>query len=200
MVSAVDLCAVRELAGNDAPGLWGYLQQLLGEPFLFFRPSYADELTLHLGTPREAASPKLKQRVRGSYVLTLRGSIWTLVSVEEKFLAFSGPPAEVSPAHMKPLELRELEKSSPVKPGSQVVWATPYVDECGGYGLSLGFSDQSRLLIRPSPADSDAGDDLPEIADWELFTPHQRFLRVGPGAQWAYLPSTDEKKPLPTAP
>src|SRR5437868_466461 len=114
MVTAVDLNSIRKPAANDAAGLLGYLQQLVGEPFLFFRPSYGDELTLHFGTPKEAVSAKLKERVRGSYVLTLRGSIWTLVSVKDKFLAFSNTQEKISPANLKPLELADLAKSPPV--------------------------------------------------------------------------------------
>jgi hypothetical protein len=73
----------------------------------------------------------------------------------------------------------------------------PYLDELfGGFGLSLGFSDQSRLMLRPLPAGLDNGDpdDFPPVADWELFTPFKRYLRVGPGSKWAYLPSMGEEK------
>ena len=196
MVLAIDLRDVREPAIGDTDGLASYLQQLLGEPFLFFRPSYADELTVHFGSLRQSHSPKLKKRMRGSYVLTTRGSIWVLLSGQAHSLTLAEPFIKFPANGCKKVELSDLEAVPPVKPGAQVVWAMPYQDELfGGFGLSLSFSDQSRLLLRPSPAlhDKPDSESLPEIADWELFTPYERYVRVGPGHQWAYLPSTDEK-------
>jgi hypothetical protein len=192
MVATIDLRSTCESSCGDLSGLWSYLQQLVGQPFLFFRESYGDELTLHLGTPREPASPKLRLRIRGSYVLTLRGSIWSILSGTHSDLTFTDPCLKPETAYARQLELAELEKNSPVESGTPVELVRPFLsDATGGFGLLLVFADQSRLMIRPSPIslpDTNA-DELPEIADWELFTPYGRYLRVGPGPTWAYLPS-----------
>jgi len=79
------------------------------------------------------------------------------------------------------------------------LWVLPHADEfSGGIGLALGFSDQTRFIIRPEPPYSEDvnsdDEDLPEIADWEMYTPLGRYLTVGPGQKWAYLPSTMEDK------
>ena len=37
-----------------------------------------------------------------------------------------------------------------------------------------------------------------EIADWELLTPHQRILTVGPGLRWSYVDSTRKRSEQPT--
>lgn len=197
MVATVDLRGTREPASNDIAGLWTYLQQLVGHSFLYFRQSYGDELTLHLGTPRESASPKLRRRIRGSYVLTFRGSVWSLLSETHSELTFTDPCLKPETSHARQLDLAELEKTLPIEPGTPVELARPFRSEAtGGFGLLLVFADQSRLMIRPSPfldADSNA-DELKEIADWELFTPYGRYLRVGPGPTWAYLPSGSEEE------
>jgi hypothetical protein len=192
MVATVDLRSTCEAPSDGASGLWTYLQQLIGQPFLFFRQSYGEELTLHLGTPRESGAPKLRRRIRGSYVLTLRGSIWSLLSATHSQLTFTDPCLNPETAHARQLELAELEKTPPIEPGTPVELVRPFrSDATGGFGLLLVFADQSRLMIRPSPiSPSDPGaDELPHIADWELFTPYARYLRVGPGPAWAYLPS-----------
>jgi len=195
MVTAVDLREVRELHSDDKLGLSIYLQQLIGHPFLFFRQSYADEMMLHLGTPIPA-HPKLKRRVRGAYVLTFRGSLWTLLSGPHRSLTIADPFL-IPPPGSQQLELKDLEKSPPVTPGARVVLAMPFFDKAvGGFGLALGFSDESTLMLRPSPTLElgTEGEELPEIADWELFTPYGRYIKVGPGPKWGYL-SSEKKAP-----
>ena len=53
----------------DVSGLYGYLAELIGEPFRFARVSYGDELTLHFGDVKPVCSPKLKGKLYGSYIL-----------------------------------------------------------------------------------------------------------------------------------
>jgi hypothetical protein len=43
------------------------------------------------------------------------------------------------------------------------------------------------LAVRPSLGADVSPDDQAQIADWELFTLHGKYLRVGPGLKWAYL-------------
>src|SRR5438445_7697546 len=195
MITAVNLNDIQESVDGDLTGLGLYLQQLVGEPFLFFRESYAGELTIHLGIPRERTSPKLQNRTRGSYVLSVRGSLWMMIAVEKRTLVLSDPPKQISAAELKKLSAIDIEKSPLVAPGSQLVWALPHIDDLsGGIGLALGFSDQTRFVIRPEPPyyeDNSADDEeLPEIADWELYTPIGRYLTVVRGRKWAYRAST----------
>ena len=197
MISSLNLQDIHESVADDLTGLGMYLQQLVGEPFLFFRESYAGELTMHFGMPKQRNSPKLKNRVRGSYVLTLRGSLWMMIAVEKKTLVLSDPPKQLAAADLKRLSAIDLEKSPLIRPGSQLLWVLPHADDLsGGIGLALGISDETRFVVRPEPPqleaeDSDDGS-LPEIADWELYTPIGRYLTVGPGQKWAYLPSAKQ--------
>jgi hypothetical protein len=61
-----------------------------------------------------------------------------------------------------------------------------------GFGLSVVLEDGSSFLIRP-PLALGAGSKTRgrsrEVADWEVLTPHGRYLRVGAGVQWSYLAS-----------
>ncbi len=197
MVATVDLRSTCESASDDITGLWTYLQQLVGQLFLFFRQSYGDELTLPLGTPRKSVSPSLRRRIRGSYVLTRGGSTWSLLSGIQSELTLADPCLKPETTHARQLDLAELEKTLPIEPGTPVELVRPFrSDATGGFGLLLVFADQSRLMIRPSPIlllDSNT-DEPSEIADWELFTPYGRYLRVGPGRTWTYLPSRSEEK------
>lgn len=197
MARSFDLHAVRELVKDDLAGLAMYLQQLIGEPFVFFRESYAGELTIHFGRPIERKSPKLKDRLHGSYVVAVRGSVLMMVTREKGTLIFSDLPRDWASAELNNGSAVDMETAPLVKAGSQLVWAIPYSDDLsGGIGLAFGLSDETKFIVRPAlPHLEDANSDdevLPEIADWELYTPLGRYLRVGPGNKWAYLPSTKE--------
>jgi hypothetical protein len=194
-VASVDLQKSCHSTTGEIPGLAIYLQQIVGLPFLAFHQTYGEELTLHLGTPVEPVSPKLGRRVRGSYVLTFRASVWTLLSGSRHSFVFADSGLEPDPEVGRRLELGELEQLPPIGVGSPVVVAAPFLaEDTGGIGLLLSFADRSRLVVRPGPAAAGEGavTDLPEIADWELFTPVGMYLRVGPGRQWDYRPSRVE--------
>jgi hypothetical protein len=196
MISAFNLRDIQEPVEGDLGALNLYLQQIVGQPFLFFRESYGHELTIHLGHPKERKSPRLQNRVRGSYVLTVRGSLWTMVAAEKGVLILSDPPKELNGAALKELSFDELQQTPLISPETNVVWATAFDDLSGGIALALGFSDHGRFIIRPAPQYPDEvgseDGELPEIADWEIYTPIDRYLRVGPGQKWAYLPSTSK--------
>lgn len=190
MVVAVDLRRPYQPSSDELAGLWACLQQLVGQPFLFFRLSYGDELTMHLGTPKEAASSKLRNRVRGSYVLTFRGSLWSLSSGPEQTIWLADPLPVPAGSHARQVDIGELEKNPIISRNAPVITASPFIaSDSGGIGLLLSFADQSTLAIRPSLEAADSSEDLPQIADWELFTPHGKYLRVGPGLNWACLSS-----------
>jgi hypothetical protein len=106
--------------------------------------------------------------------------------------------APADPTLARPLDVRDIEAGPLVEAGS-VVSRIDTLPAPGGFGLLLGLSDRSTLVILPPPpSEPHAGDgtddeDDVEVADWELFTPHDRYLRVGPGARWSYL---DSSKPV----
>ncbi len=210
MLLSVDLCGV-ETKSADFLLLQAYLQQLVGQPFLHFRFSYGDEFSLHFGQPRPYSTPKLKHLVKGSYILGTRASGWFLRSESPPVVVLGAK--ELEPHHapgLKLLSKEALEKSEVVHRGARIVVASAvsfslplpggFPGAPGiGYGLSLYLSDGSSIQIAPESVEP-----LPlaenDIADWELFTPYDRYLRVGPGVWWSYLPSRPTVASQPAEP
>lgn len=195
MLAAVDLRGT-QTESSDPVLLNAYLQQLVGEPFLHCRFSYGDELTLHCGQPRESQSQRLKHLVVGSHILGARASNWYLKSAANPAVYASAMISDRGvPEGFTSITPQQLEQRELAIPGSKVILAEA-ITHCnsagvpGGFGCSLLLSDCTACLIMPDRSEgSGAASDLPAIADWELFTPFDRYLRVGPGVRWYYLPS-----------
>ena len=179
MLAMIDLRGEQTKSSDPIP-LQAYLQQLAGEPFLHLRFSYGDELALHFGKAREYDSPRMKHRVKGSYILGMRASNWHLKSLSPSVLVIGTAENDATTGSVTK---EQLEAADFIRPGSIIVSATVRTmtsSIAGGFGLSLLLSDGSVFLVTPEAIPSD-------LADWELFTPYERFLRVGPGLEWSYL-------------
>lgn len=181
MLEMIDLRGERTKS-SDPIQLQAYLQQLVGEPFLLLRFSYGDELALHFGKAREYDSPRMKHRVKGSHILGMRASKWLLKSSSPPVLVIGSAENGATPGSLT-LTKEQLEAADFIRPGSIVVAVAvrPMTNSiAAGFGLSLLLSDGSAFLVTPEAIQSDP-------ADWELFTPYERFLKVGPGLEWSYL-------------
>lgn len=179
MLGAIDFRDIQEESA-DLALLDAYLQQIVGQPLLFIRFSYGDELTLHLGEPRAYRSSKMVASKRGEYVLGTRASPWHLRSPGGSAIAGT----EDAMSAYTPISKKDVEDSNVIEVGALVVRST-VVHDLHGIGLSLAFSDGSSLVLSPSAKDANH-----ELADWELFTPFERIVRVGPGEKWSCLRST----------
>jgi hypothetical protein len=157
------------------------LLRLVGEPFLFARRSYGDELVLHFGEHRSDPPRVIKGREwryeYGSYSLHLRGSAWVAKGVagaRDSSTIADGP--------------RDIEL--PTAAGARVTAMIPFsVDrpEVAGFGLRVEMSDGSTVVVIPTPDDDESatapdGTPLPLLADWELHTPFGNLV-VGPGRE-----------------
>jgi hypothetical protein len=129
------------------------------------------------------------------YRFVARYGAWSLTGI----LVLSDLPKSLSTSESRKLTAIDIEKTPLIKHGAQVVSVVPISDDrSGGIALYLSFSDQSRFMIRPAPVSRDEDDDEREaedqaIADWEMYTPIGRYLRVGPGQKWSYLASSKEE-------
>jgi len=178
---------------DDLNGLRSYLSQLLGEQFDFARISYGDELTLHFGQLRPAASPKLREKPYGAFILGTRGSPWKLslgATAAELRGGRDFEPDDVTTV----LSSQDVENNEYILPGSLVVDVKPFIDRTTErFGLQITLSDASRLLVLPinslesSNDAEDEAEELPELADWELLTP-RGVLSAGPGRKWSFEP------------
>lgn len=192
----IDLRQGREAAPDYLPGLQAYLAQLVGEPFRFARVSYGDELTLHFGDLRPARSPKLKDRLYGTYILGVRASPWVLKAGNAPMVVAAGIDLdETASGFGRPVRKEDLEGNPPIQPDSRVLSALPFaVKPANGFGLQIRFSDGSAIHILPAPSDAEEGgasedEALPELADWEVISP-SGLLSAGPGLIWSFKPSS----------
>lgn len=192
MIASFDLRAVRKASSSHA-ALRACLQQLVGQPFLLLRFAYADEFTLHFGPARKYRSPKLAHLERGSYIIAARASSWFLNTRSPPAVIFGSEQALTLPARDRAeLTPETLERSGRLRRGARIT----AIDAIRlgtrrlayGFGLSLLLDDGSSLVIEPPPPNR-ASRTIRGIADWEVFTPHERYLRIGPGLQWSYLES-----------
>jgi len=153
---------------------------LQGLPYLFARSGYGNELTLHFGTERDYAHPKLTGKIRGTHILSVRGSAWLLRSgIQPVMIACGIAPKDPSLCGAKPFNVTVLESGALIGQGAKVVRATPLaVGFLNAIGLDLELDDGSGFTIFPTAPDDDSAD-LPNPADWELLTP-DRVFRVGP--------------------
>jgi hypothetical protein len=170
-------------------------RQLVGEPVLFAALTYPSELAIHFGLPVEFKGPRGGALVEGSYILGAVCSAWQIKSVSQGRTVVDYSRAENGHRLFPtiPMAKHDFEKFlahlGSVTVRNVDVFLTPE-----GYGLQIGLSDGSTVGVFPTPDHFEIGpeDDIPiPPPDWELFTPFKRYLRVGPGSEWAYLP-TDE--------
>lgn len=154
---------------------------LVGQPFLFPQFGFGDEVTLHFGAQGEFGHPLLKGLPRGAFSLGICASSWRFESPVEEFcdgyiLNDADPDAaakrfEEWSAAFAGLEVSDLRLLH--RPQSMLLRIS-----LAGDGRTPGF-----ILVTPR---SDAADDEHPIPDWELFTPYERLLSVGPGPRWSY--------------
>lgn len=191
MIALVDPHGTRQRSSNGLE-LRALLQQLVGQPFLFARFSYGDELTLHFGKATSYRNPKLRGLRSGSYSFGARASEWFLCT--EPAVLVGTQESMRRPRNVAAVTGDEIERSRLLRPGARVVAidAIPLRTARGalyGFGLSMLFSDGPALVVLPRPPRRRSTARQDDIADWEIFLPHHRYLAVGPGRRWSYLPS-----------
>lgn len=189
MISMVNLNTTRERS-SDALELRAYLQQLVGQPLLFIRFSYGDELTLHFGQPLKYKSSKLANLSRGSYIIGARASFWLLRTHVPAAVVIGTSSASRLWSKHKSLTPEDVEESDFLRPGTRIVTADPFALTTGtrspyGFGLSLLLEHGASLLVIPSRP-SRRNHRRHRVADWEVFTPYDRYLAAGPGLFWSY--------------
>lgn len=193
MLQSIDLTGTQQ-ANADLELLRAYLQQLVNQPFLHFRFSYGDELSLHFGSPRKYASKRLAHLSKGSYIIAARASNW--------YLSVTNPPTMIvgrsnmlaAAASTMPVTKQQLESSTFVQKGARIVAmdavaVSSATQSRSGYALTILLSDGTSLSIAPDVDEALGEDD--NIADWEIFTPYERRIVAGPGLQWSYSSTKD---------
>jgi hypothetical protein len=164
------------------------LYRLVGEPFLFARRSYGDELVFHFGERRADPPRVIKGREyryeHGSYSLHVRGSAWV---VKAAVGISSGVRDWLAKVDNVPPEAVRVEAEASITPGARVTAVIPFPvtrPDVTGFGLRVEISDGATVVIIPTP-DNDPepppeGVTFEPLADWELHTPYGNLV-VGPG-------------------
>lgn len=189
MLQSIDLSGTQHKT-SDHQLLRAYLQQLANQPFLHFRFSYGDELSLHFGSPRKYASKRLRHLSKGSYIIAARASNWFLGVASPPSIIVGASDFSTSGPSTTPVSKQELETSAFVKQGARILALDAILFSSGphsrpGFALTLLLSDGSSFSIRPNL--DEPVDETDDVADWEVFTPYERCIEVGPGLQWAYV-------------
>ncbi len=189
MIDLIDLAKVRAQS-TDLDDLQLVLKQLIGQPFLSFRISYGDELRIHLGEGRPLDHPRLKGMVSGSHVIGTRASSWSVRSEPQAVLLTcdAGDPdgEETKVPSERSRDIHIIEAGTYIAPGTILRLATA-INVKGGYGLWLKFTDDSEIFVIPPPPGPPTPEDIEwPVADWEVITPNERLLVVGPGRSWSY--------------
>ena len=159
-----------EVQSHDCERLRFCLEQLIGEPFLNFKFSYGDELSLNFGQPCSSKSSKLKHFAQGSYVVSTRASKWQFIhsDVLSDFSVTRFALLPLIPTFIRrsssPSTKRELEKSSIPKDGCHIKLVNTYISN-SAFGLVLVFSDDSGFSIWPSSSNKQNTNGADEIAD-----------------------------------
>src|SRR5207302_1207893 len=142
---------------------------------------YPDELHLHFGHPIHTRGPKDRILTRGSYILSGAASAWAFKSARiGGAIYFAEPHMPLSMALrstpgtvLKDEEIDHLLEKAGTSGAAVVLF--DILPHPFGYGLIVGLSDNSVVTITPLPDIHEEGDKLPEVPDWELFTPYNRY-------------------------
>ena len=121
-----------------------------------------------------ASQKSMLGKEKRTWILDTRGTAWTLAS-PSKTIATSEDDSEILKQRIKDIEhskITVLEINYP------------------NLVLAVTFNNECNLLLLPKAKEDS---DLPY---WEIFTPSQMMLKVGPGALWSY---TRSDTPLRTA-
>jgi hypothetical protein len=182
-----------------------HLLQLVGEPFLFVRRSYGDEVVLHFGDRMLGPARTTKygefRYEHGTYSLCLRGSAWVIKAGHSPSVITGGLQADLGEVLGEPTRPANVATEVTMTPGARVTAVIPFPVErppVKGIGVRIELSDGSSVIAVPTPDEphepAPEGATLYEIADWELRTPHGT-LQIGPGMKWHFAIPRDITSP-----
>jgi len=166
--------------------------ELLGKEYLFGSVGYGDELSLHFGERIKFNHPNLKDKTRGTYVVTTRASSWALKSFDAKTdeltIVTNAKKMRIGNESIeKHLNPSVLETGAFIAPKSYVSQVIIRESE-NAYFLDILFSDGSQFSIIPLLNSSDSPESEP-VEDWELFGP-DFTLKVGPNKEMTKILTT----------
>lgn len=176
-------------------------QHLVGQPFLFFKPTYPDTLVICCGTETKHIH-KNHMWEGGTHEVLCEASDVTVIHEKDVYVSFTRQqrPSAYSAYETAGYAVRfvdQLIKDQPVPMGTLVVrvdverYATEHKSalqpEFMGWGLGLMFSNGTVATIIPA---GPFGEEYEMVPDWTISFPEDgrtKFLRVGPGEKAGYV-------------
>lgn len=152
---------------SDLEQLHQIISGVIGETCWKASLSYGDELTLHIGAKIPYSQKSMTGREKGAWILGTRATQWRLDSPTQTLVSSNDEPEIIR------------HKVDAIKDSTIAGIETYYRN----LALTVTFSNGYKLILLPSSEDNV---DLPY---WEMFTPYQMVLKVGPGARWSYISS-----------
>lgn len=125
--------------------------------------NYRHEITLHFGEPIAYTCHTQLGKDHGSWILGTRGAVWQLEIAGGTTVPGQTGLDGISQA-LHHLEGHSMTTIEITYPDLRVV---------------VDWSNGDQLILIPTSDDND-------LPDWEIFTPEQRVLQVGPGITWSY--------------
>lgn len=148
---------------EDLTSLHDIVGRVVGELCWKISLNYRQELTLHFGEPIAYTCHTQLGKDHGSWILGTRGAVWQLKRSSGTTVSGQTGLDAISPV-IHQLEGQSMAAIEVTYPDLRVV---------------IDWSNGDQLTLIPTSDDQD-------LPDWELFTPEQRALQVGPGITWSY--------------
>ncbi len=152
---------------SDLEQLIQIISGIIGEICWKASLSYGDELTLHIGARITYSQKSMAGKEKGAWILGTRATQWRIDGSSETLVSANDDPEIIR------------QKVNAIKDSTIAGIETEYCN----LALTVTFSNGCKLILLPNSEDDV---DLPY---WEMFTPHQMVLKVGPGGRWSYISS-----------
>ncbi|MCP4138193.1 MAG: hypothetical protein GY754_44940 [bacterium] len=154
------------------------IQGLAGKTCWDARLSYGDELSLEIGEKVPYKSEKLKDKFKGEWSVGARASFWELLS-DESFVVSADDDPDIVNEKISCIVDSVITKVDILFPSLT---------------LLIEFNNTYSLMIIPFDEDEEEDEeasDADNISDWEIFTPGDMMLEMGPLNQYRYSSSVE---------
>lgn len=147
---------------SDLNQLLQRMNGLIGETCWKANLSYGDELTLHIGEKIPYSQKSMAGKEKGAWIVGTRATQWQLDYLGKVVVSSNHDPEIVK------------SKINIIKENTITNVKISYPNLI----LTISFGNECDLILFPDKEDID-------LPYWEVFTPDQMVIKVGPGAIWS---------------
>lgn len=147
---------------SDLNQLLQIMNGLIGETCWKANLSYGDELTLHIGEKILYSQKSMAGKEKGAWILGTRATQWQLDYLAKVVVSSNDDPEIIK------------NKINIIKENTIINIKISYPNLI----LTVSFGNKCDLILFPDKEDTD-------LPYWEVFTPDQMVIKVGPGTIWS---------------